>query len=101
MQSVFFSHPEGRGSTESVQGRVRRIQQLREALREVRVKMEAAAEQTDICQHVILIVIHTTGDEMRICVESTLIVFYYVLSLSRNIAKCWSRGENSEKTAGG
>uniref|UniRef100_A0A674N8F4 Uncharacterized LOC105417364 n=1 Tax=Takifugu rubripes TaxID=31033 RepID=A0A674N8F4_TAKRU len=41
---------EGRGSAESVHGRVRRIQQLREALREVRVKMEAAAEQTDICQ---------------------------------------------------
>lgn len=77
---AFFSHPEGRGSAESVQGRVRRIQQLREALGEVRVKMEAAAEQTDICQHVILIIIHTTRDQIRICVESTLIVFYYSVS---------------------
>lgn len=25
----------------------------------------------------------------------------WLLSLSRNIAKCWSRGENSDKTAGG
>lgn len=79
-ECVFFSHPEGRGSAESVQGRVRRIQQLREALGELRGKMEAGAEQTDICQHVILIIIHTTGDQMKICAESTLIVFYYSVS---------------------
>lgn len=52
MVCVFSSHPEGRGAAENVEGRVGRIQQLMEALREERVKMEAAAEKADICQHV-------------------------------------------------
>lgn len=49
---LFFSLPEGRGAAENIQGRVGRIQQLVEALREERVKMEAATGKADICQHV-------------------------------------------------
>lgn len=50
--SFFSSCLDGRGAAENIRGRVGRIHQLMEALREERAKMEAAAEKADICQHV-------------------------------------------------
>lgn len=105
MVCVFSSHPEGRGAAENVEGRVGRIQQLMEALREERVKMEAAAEKADICQHVTHEYdLPDWGSDEDLCAKSQNFIKIFnclsLLSLSRNTAKCWSRGENSEKTAG-
>ena len=69
---VFSLLAEGRGAAENIQGRVGRIQQLVEALREERVKMEAATEKADICQQVTHEYYLPTGDQTRICAQNPI-----------------------------
>lgn len=77
-----------------------------EALREERVKMEAAPEKAGICQHVTheyYLPDWGLDEDWTAKSQNSVKIFncLSLLGLSGSTAKRWSGGENSEKTAGG
>lgn len=99
MMCVFSSHPEGRGATEIVQGRVGRIQQLMEALREERVKMDAATGKADICQHVTHeYYLPDWGSDEDLCAKSqNLIKIFNCLPVSMGIQPSAGAEEKTQR----